>query len=301
MTSADTTAARAGDLITIVLPVHNGARYLQQSLDSIASQTYTRWELVLVDDASTDATPDLLAAAAVRDPERLRVLRHERNQGLPAALNTGFAAARGAYRTWTSDDNAYLPEALATMKSRLDADPGLAGVYADYSVIDGAGDKLGDERLPDARGLITGSEAIPCFLWRETVWQRVGAFATNMALAEDYEYWLRVLAAGLRVAPVHESLYLYRRHAASLTDRRRGETFAAAERALLRWKDPLIRADPRLRGAIWLYLASLATWRGSYRDALAYTLRAAPAAPRDTASQLAAFAGKRLARAARQG
>ena len=288
-------STECADLISIVLPVHNGVRYLEQSLESIYAQTHTRWELVLVDDASTDATPELLAAAEARDPARVRVLRHARNRGLPAALNTGFSAARGAYHTWTSDDNAYLPEALATLKARLDAEPRLAGVYADYELIDEAGQRLDVVvRLPDARGLVTGPAGIPCFLWRDAVWRRVGPFAEDLALAEDYEYWLRVLAAGLEVTPLHQTLYLYRRHAASLTDRRRGATFAAAERALLRWKDPLTRRDASLRGAIWLYLSSLATWRGAYRAAVSYTLRAAAVAPRATTAQVITFARKRL-------
>ncbi|HEY7975548.1 MAG TPA: glycosyltransferase family 2 protein, partial [Ktedonobacterales bacterium] len=98
-------------LISITLPVYNGARFLPESLASIVAQTYTNWELICVDDTSTDATPTVLAEWAARDA-RIHVIRHEVNKRLPGALNTGFAAARGELLTWTSDDNRYRPDAL---------------------------------------------------------------------------------------------------------------------------------------------------------------------------------------------
>ena len=291
-------ASGSGGLISIVLPVHNGERYLAESVASIFAQTYSNWELILVDDASTDRTAERLAEVAARAPSRVRVLRHDRNRGLPAALNTGFSAARGAYLTWTSDDNAYQPEALATLVSAMEASPALAAVYADYEVMDTDGVTVSQTRLPEPDGLINGAVGVPCFLWRDIVWERVGAFSEDVVLAEDYEYWLRILALGLEVAPLHVPLYRYRRHAASLTDRKRRAVFAAAERSLLRWKAPLMRDHPERRGMIWLYLSSLAMWRGAYSSVLLYSLRAALLAPRATAAHVSAFVRRRFARTA---
>lgn len=289
-------ASGSGGLISIVLPVHNGERYLAESVASIFAQTYANWELILVDDASTDHTAEQLAEVAARAPSRVRVLRHDRNRGLPVALNTGFSAARGAYLTWTSDDNAYRPEALAALVAAMEASPALAAVYADYEVIDSDGAAVSQTRLPEPSGLINGAVGVPCFLWRAIVWERVGAFSEDVVLAEDYDYWLRILALGLAVAPLHAPLYRYRRHAASLTDRKRRAVFAAAERSLLRWKDPLVRGHPERRGTIWLYLSSLAMWRGAYGKVLVYSLRAALLAPRATAAHVSAFAWRRFAR-----
>lgn len=306
-------------LVSIVLPVYNGARYLPEALASIVAQSYPHWELVCVDDASTDETPALLAAWAAREP-RLRVLRHAQNQRLPAALNTGFAAARGALLTWTSDDNRYQPTALATLVAALQpsavspvadgtadgaengaadvaeggAEPPLDFVYSDYEVIDAAGQVTETTRAPEPLALVASTVAIPCFLYRRRVYERLGDYAVDLALAEDYDYWLRMLAAGLRLQPLHEPLYAYRRHGGSLTDTARGRTFAMAERALLRNQSALVKRYPTLRGAIYLQLAAFASWRGQRGRAAIYALQGARYRPRALARQTQAYLWRRL-------
>ena len=125
-------------VVSIVLPTHNGARFLRESIDSCLAQLYRGFELILVDDASTDATPDILAEYALRD-SRVVTIRNEKNLRLPQSLNEGFSHARGRYFTWTSDDNRYRPHALQTMVYMLDHRPEIDLVYSDYSVIDNTG------------------------------------------------------------------------------------------------------------------------------------------------------------------
>jgi GT2 family glycosyltransferase len=285
---------------SIVLPAYNGARYLAESLESCLAQTFGDFELLVVDDASTDETPSIVAAFAARDP-RIRCLRHETNRGLPAALNTGFAASRGAYLTWTSDDNRYLPDALAELVRALDDDAQVAFAYADIELLDADGRVVGRERAMEPLDLLTGHEGtgFACFLYRRAVYERIGAYADDLALAEDYDYWLRILAARLGMRHLHRVLYQYRRHAGSLTDVRRGRTFLAAERALLRHLPEMPWLTRSLRGQASLYLASLATWRGDSHVALGYTLRALPDAPARTLARLGAFALRRARRAVR--
>src|SRR5215468_4846876 len=104
----------AAPLVSVVLPTYNGSRYLRGAVESVLAQTLADFELIVVDDCSTDATPALVAELAARDP-RIIAVRHEANRKLPGALNTGFARARGRYFTWTSDDNLYAPAALARL------------------------------------------------------------------------------------------------------------------------------------------------------------------------------------------
>jgi len=108
-------------LITIVLPTHNGVRYLRQSVESCLSQTHRELELIVVDDGSTDGTPEMIAS--FDDPRIVRV-RNAPNLGLPASLNVGFTRARGDYLTWTSDDNWYELNALERMLDFLAEKPG---------------------------------------------------------------------------------------------------------------------------------------------------------------------------------
>ena len=105
-------------LVSVVLPTYNGSKWLSQSIDSILKQTYRNLELIIVDDASTDSTPELIMSFASRDP-RIRIISHKSNKKLPQSLNDGFAIANGDYFTWTSDDNWYEPTAIEEMVTAL--------------------------------------------------------------------------------------------------------------------------------------------------------------------------------------
>lgn len=288
-------------LVSIVLPVHNGARYLPEALASVTAQTWREWELICVDDASSDDTPAMLAEYAQRDP-RIRIVRHARNTGLPGALNTGFAAASGDLLTWTSDDNRYRPEALSTFVNHLQASPDVAFVYSDFAHLDENGRITGLSVAPTGpEGLITGREGMASFLYRRAVYEQVGDYATDLTLAEDYDYWLRVLAAGFTMAPVHETLYDYRFHSRSLTEAHRDRTFVAAERALRREMPALVRRYPGARGVMYLRLASLASWRHQRALAAWYALQSAFYSPRRLLAQTGAYVRRRLSARPRAG
>lgn len=282
-------------LVSIVLPIHNGARYLPESLASIVAQTYSEWELICVDDASTDDTPEILAKWAARE-KRIRVIRHQQNQRLPGALNTGFAAATGDLLTWTSDDNLYRPQAIATFVHYLQVNPDVEFVYSDHALIDAEGSITGLTEAPKPEGLITGTDGLASFLYRRSVYERVGAYADDLFLAEDYDYWLRVVAAGCVMAPIHETLYAYRFHSRSLTDTYREQAFQAAERSLLRNAAAITYRYPHVRGGIYLRLASLASWRNQRAKTIYYTLRSLPYQPTKAAEQIQAYVQRRIDR-----
>jgi glycosyltransferase involved in cell wall biosynthesis len=99
-------------LISVVLPTYNRAGTLARAVDSVLAQTHLDWELVIVDDGSTDDTQALLAGY---DDARLRVVRHDRNKGVTAAKNTGFDAMRGDWFTILDSDDEMVPEALEAL------------------------------------------------------------------------------------------------------------------------------------------------------------------------------------------
>ena len=202
-------------LVSIVLPTHNGTRYLDESIKSCLSQSYSRLELIVVDDCSTDETPELLRA--IDDP-RVSVARHDTNRGLPDALNTGFGQARGEYLTWTSDDNLYAADALQTMVALLDERPEVDFVYADYWTIDEQGAKIELILVDPPCCLIDRNGIGACFLYRREVYDALGGYDASARLVEDYEYWLR-LSQRFTMLPLHEPLYYYRVHTTSLTSR----------------------------------------------------------------------------------
>lgn len=233
-------------LVSIVLPTYNGARYLREAIQSCLEQTYSHWELILVDDASTDETPAIIKEYTDLDA-RIRALRHDHNRKLPAALNTGFAVAHGEHLTWTSDDNRYRPHALATLVAFLEERPDVDVVYTDYTVINEAGQPLRAVQVEEPEALPFRNPIGACFLYRAAVAQKVGAYAEDLFRAEDYDFWLR--AAGVfRLAPLHEDLYEYRLHGASLNMSQSPQCHVASARAQLRnlprmdWLDDATRA-----------------------------------------------------------
>lgn len=119
-------------LVSIVLPTYNGSRFLQEAIESCIRQSYPHWELIIVDDASIDETPQIVVHWTKRD-SRIRSLRNQTNRRLPESLNRGFAEAKGELLTWTSDDNRYMPNALATMVEFLEAHSDVDLVYSDFS------------------------------------------------------------------------------------------------------------------------------------------------------------------------
>lgn len=233
--------------ISVVLPTHNGARFLDRAIESIASQTHQDWELLVVDDASTDDTPRCIATWVAKD-ERIRGVRLERNRRLPRALNAGFRLARGAHWTWTSDDNWYRRDAFERLLEALTGDPRCDVVYSGYTEVDETGRVLREvpARPPD---LLFGNPVGPCFLYHSAVDAALGGYDEDLELAEDYDFWLRA-SRQFRLCPLDASLYCYRVHDGSLTARRREAVTAIAELALERHLVALerpARADALLR------------------------------------------------------
>lgn len=212
-------------LVSIVLPIYNGERFLRQSLESCLSQTHSALELIAVDDCSTDTTPEILMEYAERD-KRLRIVRNPSNKGLPESLNIGFRSAVGQYLTWTSDDNLYSPDALAYMVQQLSTYADVGFVYTSYIRIDETGKEsevvlcsppTGLRRLDLAAGTVGA-----CFMYRSEVRDAVGSYRSEYKNAEDFDYWVRIC---LRYPSCHfyEPHYFYRMHANSLTSQHRAK------------------------------------------------------------------------------
>ncbi|HZN69355.1 MAG TPA: methyltransferase domain-containing protein, partial [Tepidisphaeraceae bacterium] len=134
-------AAEVPGLVSVVLPVYNQAGLLRESIESVLAQTYPHFELIVVNDGSTDGVERVLHEYAGHPKVRLLT---QRNQNLPKALSNGFDFARGEYWTWTSADNLMHPDQLARMGEFLRGHPDAAMVYADYLAIDDRGQPLRD-------------------------------------------------------------------------------------------------------------------------------------------------------------
>jgi len=202
-------------LISVVLPTFNGERYLGRAVESCLSQSFTDFELIIVNDCSTDGTRSVAEGFAAMD-KRVRIINNEVNKKLPASLNTGFRSANGSYYTWTSDDNYYAKDAFRIMERRLKDNKLVDIVYSNYFLVDEDGKVMEMKDLPDWRMIYRGNIAGACFLYRKEVQEKLQGYDENLFLVEDYDFWIRA-SKYFRFEKVDEPLYYYQSHGMSLT------------------------------------------------------------------------------------
>lgn len=208
-------------MISVVMSVFNGARFLDEAVGSIRRQSYPDFEFIIIDDGSTDATPDVLSQHAAADT-RLRVIRQE-NRGLIESLNRGFAEAAGTYIARMDADDVAKPHRFEMQLDYLSAKPGIALVGGAFEIIDSEGRILQAVRMPsEPDGLkrhlreISNAIAHPTVLFRRSALNEVGGFRRAYLHAEDYDLWLRMLER-FALANLDDVLLCYRRHEGAIS------------------------------------------------------------------------------------
>ena len=204
--------------ISVIIPTYNYARYLPEAIDSALGQTYAPVEVIVVDDGSTDATPDVLAAYG----DRIRVLR-QTNQGVAVARNAGIAAARGEYLAFLDSDDIWCPRKLELQIARFDMDPSLGLVHCGLETFDGEG-QPSEVRLRGMEGhvahdmlrfnndvIMTGSNIIV----PKRVAEEIGGFDSRLPPSEDWDFCYRV-ATRYPIGFVAEVLVRYRKHGSGI-------------------------------------------------------------------------------------
>lgn len=212
-------SAPAEPLVTVVVPVYNGARFLSETLASVFAQTWSALELVVVDDGSTDDSP----AIAERFTPRARVLRLA-NGGVAAARNAGAAEARGAFVAFLDQDDVWEPELLATLVPELERRRECVLAYADSWIVDARGRTHGRRSrfLRPVQGEVF-AELLPrnfvpveTSVLRAETWRALGGFDPALRYLEDWELCLRAARRG-PFAYVDRPLARYRVHARNLS------------------------------------------------------------------------------------
>lgn len=208
--------------VSIVLPTYNGEKYIRESIDSIISQTFKDWELIVVDDCSMDNTGNIVEGYKKKD-QRIKIIHNEQNQKLPRSLNIGFRKAQGEYLTWTSDDNLYLPNALESMAKYLDEHDKTVMVCTAMNKIDYNGLYIQKHREYSYEEMLYNDCVGASFMYRKCVLNDIGEYNPRRFLVEDYDYWLRILFYYGRIDYIDQVEYLYRIHKNSLTVTRNNE------------------------------------------------------------------------------
>lgn len=262
--------------VSIVLPVYNGEKYLAQSIDSCLLQTFTDWELIIVDDCSKDSTPQIIAQYAAKD-SRIRPFRNLQNKKLPGSLNEGFRQATGTYFTWTSDDNLFRPNALQTMVDHLDKHSDIDLVYTDFVRINDAGEFITLVKVHEPEDILVDTIGA-CFLYKRIVHEKLGGYAEDLFLAEDYDFFIRAYNH-FTMAHIPQDHYQYRAHDQRLSATREMERYGVFERMFKSYiaLGYFPKRFDRLR--LYLKLVHCLNPQGKKQEALQYVVRAFLAAP----------------------
>jgi hypothetical protein len=205
--------------VTVYVPCRNYGRYIDKAIESVRAQLLTDWELILVDEGSTDDSLARMRAHAARDPERIRVLAHPEPVGLQRTANEVLAIARGRFLVRLDADDWFDEVALLAMAARLEADPKVGLVYGDYYYTDPDGNVLGREARPrvgqeDVSGMRPPHGA--CTMVRTRLLKAMGGYAVDVTAQDGWELWFK-LTARTEAASLSTPLFYYRQHDRSLS------------------------------------------------------------------------------------
>jgi glycosyltransferase involved in cell wall biosynthesis len=201
--------------VSVLMPAYNVEPYVREAIRSALAQTFHDFELIVVDDGSTDATAAIVKSLAREDP-RVRLIQQS-NRGLAGARNTALRASRGEFLALLDSDDLWEPEFLAEQMAILAA-------RADVDVVTGNGWCLGGTKhgelarpCPDPRpepdlAAIIGDERAVFIMsvFRRRVYETIGPFDESMRTNEDYDFWLRAAVAGFKFARNDRPLGHYR-------------------------------------------------------------------------------------------
>lgn len=198
---------------SVIVPVLDGARHIRECLQSALTQLAPADELIVIDNGSTDGTPDIVRGIA--DP-RIRVLNESR-RGPAAARNAGLRIARGRHLTFLDSDDIWVPGRVAALQAAIASQPGANAAYGRIRLrYDGV--------APDDRSVFDGAFVQNWSLWSYTfdrsLIERTGPLDESLPMGEDIEYILRLRRAGMSSAVSDEIVSIYRRHAGNVSNDR---------------------------------------------------------------------------------
>ena len=205
--------------VSVIIPTYNRAHLVGRAIRSVLNQTYQDFEIIVVDDGSTDNTEEVVKS--FNDP-RIRYIRHEKNRGGSAARNTGIRAARGEYIAFLDSDDEWLPEKLAKQLPVFEKDSTCGAVYTDllYMLPDGSV-KLCQNYRPEGWILkkLLSSNVVgttSSVIVRRECFEKIGLFDESLPSCQDWDMWIRI-AKRYSFRKIPEPLTKYRVHQNRIT------------------------------------------------------------------------------------
>lgn len=178
-------------LVSIVVPVYNQGQYLDEALQSLLAQTYRKIEIIVLDDGSSDTTPEVLK----KYTGRLH-WESQPNMGQSRTLNKGWQMAKGEFLSYLSGDDALLPDAIATSVNYLERNPKAVLTYCDFDLIDPHSRVVRQVTTPDFNFQDMITDVVcppgPCPVFRREAFEKAGLWDAQFRQMPDYDYWLRL-------------------------------------------------------------------------------------------------------------
>lgn len=226
----------AYSLISVLMPVYNARRYLAESIESILKQTYSNFELIIIDDGSTDRSTEIVNAYRLRD-SRVKLFSRSK-RGITAALNDGLRSALGIYIARMDADDISSPERFTKQVAFLEAYPEYVALGTGYIHVDTYGLFLAtaprltnSQEIEDAFLFSTGGAiAHPTAMIRRWAIDKIGGYDPSMTAAQDVDLFLKLAEIG-KLGNIPEPLLKYRNHVISIGATKREEQFRCICRA----------------------------------------------------------------------
>lgn len=249
--------------VSVLMPVYNGEKYIAQAINSVLTQSFRDFELLIFDDGSTDKSAEIIASYRDR---RVRYLAHPINLGLSEARNRAIENSSGEYLAWLDSDDVSLPQRLLRQVALLDgkADLGLCGTWVRTLGLrqEQVWQYPSDPAFVRGRMLFDNPIATSAVMLRRSCLAAPALrFNTNFALAEDYELW-ECLSRNYKVSNVSEVLTFYRIHSDQITtiksEHQQSAVWAIQAKLLQNLQIYPTVAEKALHldiGVGWLYLA----------------------------------------------
>jgi glycosyltransferase involved in cell wall biosynthesis len=205
--------------VSVIVPTYNYARFIDACLESIFAQRYRNFEVIVVDDGSTDGTKE-----AIGKYRESIVYIYQENRGLPAARNTGIRAARGEFLAFLDSDDLWLPDKLEEQLNVMSRSQRMGIIFSDASAFDG--EKMLRESILKEEKICTGScfrrlfmgnyLVMPTVVIRKACLEKSGLFDESLMVTADYDLWLRI-SAHYEIGFVDKVLALYRVHPSNMS------------------------------------------------------------------------------------
>lgn len=203
--------------VSVIMSVYNAEKYLKAAIDSILDQTYSNFELILINDYSSDDSEAIMKQYQAEDP-RIIILENEENIGLTKSLNRGLALARGEYVARMDADDISVPERFEKQVKFLDEHPDYSFVSCIAQYINENGEpeqmRLFPETNEEIYNMMPKVDAVmhPGVMFRRTDIALIGNYCEEFRVVQDYDLWFRGMAAGYKFYNIQEPLVLFRRN-----------------------------------------------------------------------------------------